>query len=196
MRKLLILKKDGLTLPSKANEHDAAYDIVATTDGNIVTEKGDIITKPIEDDPVLYRAITYIEYGTNLFLAPDDRVANSEGQLCEFSGPLTHLEIFPRSSISKYNLVLANSVGTIDTGYRAEVKVRFKYIFQPKDLIVHRERDNFELVGRLDTTKIYQKGDKIAQLKTRANSRIDFEIVDELPAIDSRGLGGFGSSGK
>jgi dUTPase len=205
--KLFIKKIDGLVLPTKANALDAGYDIVATSEPNIVTDKGDVITKPIEDDPIMYRAINYIEYGTNLYWAPDSQneslvisaSADASGSLC---GLITkdsvlnwHIELFPRSSISKYNLVLANGVGTVDTGYRNQVMARFKYIFQPKDFIAHRERDTFELVARVDSTKIYQKGDKIMQLKPRLNVDVEFELIDELPAVDSRGLGGFGSSG-
>ena len=35
-----------------------------------------------------------------------------------------HTEIWPRSSISKYDLALANSIGLVDNGYRGELLVR------------------------------------------------------------------------
>ena len=34
--------------------------------------------------------------------------------------------VFPRSSIRKYELVLSNSVGLIDSGYRGEIQATFK----------------------------------------------------------------------
>ena len=77
-----------------------------------------------------------------------------------------HTELFPRSSISKYNLVLANSVATIDRGYRNEILLRYKYIFQPEDMIVVQE-DILRVYGRVNNENIYQKGDKIAQIKAR-----------------------------
>lgn len=34
--------------------------------------------------------------------------------------------IFPRSSIRKYDLILSNAVGVIDSGYRGELQATFK----------------------------------------------------------------------
>ena len=34
--------------------------------------------------------------------------------------------VFPRSSIRKYDLILSNSVGVIDSGYRGEIQATFK----------------------------------------------------------------------
>ena len=53
----------------------------------------------------------FIEYGTGL------AVEIPEG----YVGLL-----FPRSSLSKTSLVLANHVGVIDSGYRGEIKFRIK----------------------------------------------------------------------
>lgn len=57
----------------------------------------------------------YIEYGTGVKILPP------EG----FFGA-----VFPRSSVSNYDLVLANSVGVIDD-YTGEWKIRFKRLKQP-----------------------------------------------------------------
>lgn len=197
--KLYIKKIEGLQIPIKANELDAGYDVIATSDPIIVADKEDIIqAAPLLDEkPDLYRRIAYIEYETNIFIAPKQEYPhNEEGQIRNDYFINWHIEVFPRSSISKYNLVLANSVGTVDTGYRGQVKARFKYVFQPQDFVPRRtERGDFELVGMVNPKYVYQKGDKICQLKPRLNVSIDFELVDELPAVDSRGEGGFGSSG-
>ncbi len=65
---------------------------------------------------------------------------------------------FPRSSVSKYNLVLANCIGLIDADYRGEVLLRFKYIWQPED---YRIRTDNLLEGHVNFTKLYNKGDKV-----------------------------------
>jgi dUTP pyrophosphatase len=206
--KLFVKKVDGLTLPARANALDAGYDIVATSGPNVVADKEDVVSQPLEDIPILYRAITYIEYDTNLYVAPDSDAEFKHVTLQNGYGPFIeaepmkvfiawHLELFPRSSISKYNLVLANSIGTVDTGYRNQVKLRYKYIAQPKDFLVKRAGNGDWLYYvTVDQSKVYQQGDKIAQFKARPNVNIDLELVDELPAADARGLGGFGSSGK
>ena len=83
--------------------------------------------------------------------------------------------LFPRSSISKTPLRLANSIGLIDGGYRGE------------------------LVGMVDN--IYdedfhvKRGERYFQLVAVDSSPIDFELVEEL-SESSRGEGGFGSTGR
>ena len=84
--------------------------------------------------------------------------------------------IFPRSSISKTDLILTNSVGVIDSGYRGEIKLRFK---------ISKEGD----------INIYEKGDKIGQLIIIPYPQIEFEEVNELSSTE-RGEDGFGSSGR
>lgn len=80
--------------------------------------------------------------------------------------------VFPRSSISKYDMHLRNSVGVIDSGYRGEIMVKF---------------------GFLPEGKLYCMGDKIAQLIILPYPHITFEEVDELSETE-RGTGGFGST--
>jgi dUTP pyrophosphatase len=197
--KLLLKKVPDLIIPSQANPPsekevgDAGYDITATTDPII---RGEFIERPI-DNLKVWRRVVHIEYGTNLYWAPEQ-----EGKITGYDlngAPLAelksyHIELFPRSSISKYNLVLANSVGTIDNGYRAQVLARFKYIFQPEDLVFVPEAGVQRAYGIVNPEFIYNKGDKICQLKVRENIPVAFEVVDELPA-SGRNLGGFGSSG-
>ena len=171
--KLKLLKNDRLTVPFQATENDAGYDIVATSEPKIVGSS--IKTKSGE---IVWRSIDYIEYDTALYVCPE------YDQL--------YLDIRPRSSISKYNLVLANSVGLIDSGYRGEIKCRFKYIFQPEDIFVLKTDDgNVSTVMRVNKNKIYNFGDKIAQLQMKMGANIEFQLVSELPSSE-RGVGGFG----
>jgi dUTPase len=97
---------------------------------------------------------------------------------------------FPRSSVSKYNLVLANCIGLIDADYRGEVLLRFKYIWQPED---YRIRTDNLLEGHVNFTKLYNKGDKVCQLKVTKVENVEFVLVDELDSTN-RGDGGFGST--
>lgn len=84
--------------------------------------------------------------------------------------------VFPRSSVSKLDLIQANSVGVIDSSYRNSIKVRFKKL---KDDGVCR----------------YVPGERIAQLIILPYPMIGFNEVEKLSDSD-RGLGGFGSTGK
>jgi dUTP pyrophosphatase len=102
-----------------------------------------------------------------------------------------HTELFPRSSISKYDLVLANSVGLVDNGYRGEVLLRFK--------ITPRVAPDGEYVKFLDPKiwppRLYIKGDKVAQIVIRKTITLPVVEVAEL-SDTARGDGGFGSSGR
>jgi dUTP pyrophosphatase len=84
--------------------------------------------------------------------------------------------VFPRSSIRKYELVLSNSVGVIDSGYRGEIQATFK-------------KEN-----GLDSLA-YKVGDRIAQIMIIPHPPIEFKEVDDLSDTE-RGDGGFGSTGK
>jgi dUTPase len=100
--------------------------------------------------------------------------------------------VYPRSSISKYNLTLANSVGVIDSGFRNTVKVRFRYIIQPKDIVI--KENNIEGV-KIDKEKIYRNGDKIAQIIWCMHNHPFLNFTDTVPP-STRALGGFGSTGR
>lgn len=83
--------------------------------------------------------------------------------------------LFPRSSISKTGLQLANSVGVIDSGYRGEIMLKFN-ILEPG-------------------IETYEVGDRIGQLMIVELPKVEVQEVSELSGSD-RGVGGFGSTGK
>lgn len=87
-------------------------------------------------------------------------------------------KIYPRSSLSKYDLVLANHVGIIDSNYRGEILFKFKHLGKEKD-----------------EANIYQVGERIGQLIIEEIPRIELVEVKEL-SDSNRGANGFGSSGK
>jgi dUTP pyrophosphatase len=84
--------------------------------------------------------------------------------------------VHPRSGLAaKAGLSLVNAPGTIDAGYRGEIKVIVVNL-DPREPI-HLER-----------------GDRIAQLVVQRVERADFAEVTELPE-SVRAEGGFGSTG-
>lgn len=176
---------DGAVLPANAHESDTGYDIIAVSEPKIVgTLLGD------QEGP--WSSIDYIEYDTGISVAPPFRFyQESEGQECEPDRSYGYLDVRPRSSISKYNLVLANSPATIDFSFRGTIKLRFKYVFQPEDLFILGDK----ILGRVNPEKIYKRGEKIGQLIAAWKEPIYWEQVDELPET-ARADGGFGSSGR
>jgi dUTPase len=180
--KIQILKNDTYqsvdNLPKKGTDRATGFDVVVTSDPEIVGEQYDNGT---------YKRIDYIQYKTNLKLAVQkERVFSNFG----YTDLDYDILAFPRSSVSKYNLVLANCIGLIDADYRGEVLLRFKYIWQPED---YRIRTDNLLEGHVNFTKLYNKGDKVCQLKVTKVENVKFELVDELDSTN-RGDGGFGST--
>jgi dUTP pyrophosphatase len=99
----------------------------------------------------------YVEYKTGLsFELPENYV----------------MLVFPRSSITDKDLIMKNCVGVLDSGFRGELKLRFKK----------------------DGENIYNIGDKIAQLIIIPYPSIEFDEVNEL-SESLRGEGSFGSTG-
>jgi dUTP pyrophosphatase len=84
--------------------------------------------------------------------------------------------VHPRSGLAhRLGLSLVNAPGTIDAGYRGEIKVN--------------------LVNLDPTTPLtLRRGDRVAQLVVQPVVRARFIPVDELPDSD-RGAGGHGSTG-
>lgn len=128
----------------------------------------------------------YIEYGTGLaFEVPEG--------YC--------MLIFPRSSNSKKDLLLANSVGILDSGYRGELKLRFKrsYLVQDHDdgmcSTVNRLYANSSRSFVLTADNMYDVGDKVGQIMIIPYPQIQFNEVNELSETE-RGSGGFGHTGK
>jgi dUTP pyrophosphatase len=193
--KIKVLKNETYNnvaaLPKAATERSTGYDIIATSDPEIVG-------KLHGESKNVYESIDYIQYKTNLRIAVQKDKVWTGGT----SSPLDidyDVLAMPRSSVSKYNLVLANSIGLIDADYRGEILVRFKYIWQPEDFIYVPTSDgnqsgiSSKIVGKPNLDKIYKKGDKICQLKITKVEHAEFYLVDALDTTQ-RGEGGFGST--
>jgi len=180
--KIQVLKNEDYqdieNLPKKGTDRATGYDVIATSEPEIIGETYDNGT---------YKRIDYIQYKTNLKLA-----VQQERQYSGFGHTDIDYDIlaFPRSSVSKYNLVLANCIGLIDADYRGEVLLRFKYQWQPED---YRIRTDNLIEGIVNSNKLYNKGDKICQLKVTTVEDVEFVLVNALDSTD-RGEGGFGST--
>ena len=86
--------------------------------------------------------------------------------------------LFPRSSVSKKDLSLANCVGVVDSGYRGEITFRYKF-----------DSDSY-----FANVKRYQDGDRVGQLVILPYPEIELEEVNHL-TTSTRGMGGYGSTG-
>jgi dUTP pyrophosphatase len=85
--------------------------------------------------------------------------------------------IHPRSGLAvREGLTVANAPGTVDAGYRGEIKVA----------LVNLDPDS---------TVTVRRGDRIAQLVVQRVGRVSFHEVERLPG-SARGDGGFGSTGR
>lgn len=113
--------------------------------------------------------------------------------------------VFPRSSVTKYDLMLKNCVGVIDASYRGEILCRFARIpsTEFRDLVLWNDEEmkkiNGNSKGRIeivwDTKKKYEIGDRIAQIVFLELPKITLIESNELTDTQ-RGVGGFGHTGK
>lgn len=85
--------------------------------------------------------------------------------------------IHPRSGLAiREGLTVANAPGTVDAGYRGEIKVA----------LVNLDAES---------TVSVRRGDRIAQLVVQRVERVIFHEVERLPG-SVRAAGGFGSTGR
>jgi dUTP pyrophosphatase len=91
--------------------------------------------------------------------------------------------IFPRSSNANKSLMLTNSVGVIDSGYRGEIMLKYKPDYQ-----------YFLQSDEVKNQKIYLVGDRVGQLIIVPFPEVEWKVVDEL-SDSERGEGGYGSTG-
>lgn len=109
--------------------------------------------------------------------------------------------LFPRSSNSKQDLLLSNSVGVLDSGYRGEVFFKFKpsAIYVDNEEGLDEEGESFDFVSLPNDgyaqDRFYQVGDRVGQIIIIPYPQIEFEEVDKLTDTE-RGEGGFGHTGK
>lgn len=110
---------------------------------------------------------------TSVWMDDDGNICYGTGIAMEIPKGYVGL-VFPRSSNSKKDLFLTNSVGVIDSGYRGQITFKFKSWQGSKN--------------------IYNIGDRIGQIIIMPYPMINFVEVDELSETE-RGTCGYGSSG-
>lgn len=108
--------------------------------------------------------------------AETDYYEYDTGLSCEIPQGYVGL-IFPRSSITKTDLILSNCVGVVDSGYRGKITARFR-----------------KTTG---SPHIYQVGDRVCQMIILPYPKVSTREVDytELSQTE-RGTGGWGSTGR
>jgi dUTP pyrophosphatase len=85
--------------------------------------------------------------------------------------------VHPRSGLAiKHGVTIVNAPGTVDAGYRGELKLI---------LINHDQKESVS----------FKRGDRVAQLVIQQVERAEFIEVQELPG-SGRGTDGFGSTGR
>ncbi|MFI0418348.1 dUTP diphosphatase [Spongiactinospora rosea] len=85
--------------------------------------------------------------------------------------------VHPRSGLAaRHGVAMVNGPGTIDAGYRGEIRVTLLNTDAKEPVLLRR-------------------GDRIAQLVFQRVERADFQEVERLPE-SVRGTGGFGSTGR
>ena len=112
---------------------------------------------------------------SDVLLAPGERVIVGTGIAIALPPGYAGF-VHPRSGLAaRVGLSVVNTPGTIDSGYRGEIRVC---------LVNHDPRDAVRL----------RRGDRIAQLVVQRVEHAVFHEVARLPA-SARGAGGYGSTG-
>lgn len=184
MTKIKILKngfEQNISAPKK--DGDLGFDLKAekaTIKGLIMAYDNDVFEEKEINlaeyilDPSFYvfKRIDYIQYDTCI----------------QLKSPFGSF-IYPRSSLSKYNLLLCNSVGVIDVGYTGNLILRFQYQFQPEDFV------NINAY-KINTDKVYKEGDFVGQIIfSPFGEKPNLEYTETLEKTE-RSDGGFGSTDK
>lgn len=147
IRKIKIVNKSNNPLPKYSKKGDSGMDVMA-----------------------------YIQDGNPITLKPGERVSISTGLYVEIPSGF-EIQVRSRSGLAiNDGLVVLNSPGTVDSGYRGEIKVILYNSSSVND-------------------KIINSGDRIAQLVLMRVPRIRWTEVTSLDEESDRGSEGFGSTG-
>ena len=118
-----------------------------------------------------------MDSGFDLF-APEQLILTSDFVRIDFgvqcsTNSNTGYYLYPRSSLSKTPLRMANSVGIVDAGYRGNI------------------------IGAFDVKRdfVVEKHTRLVQICAPNLGPIHVNIVDDLDMNTARGQGGFGSTG-
>ncbi|WP_203335596.1 dUTP diphosphatase [Nocardioides limicola] len=144
-------------------------------------EQLDVAIVRLDPDLPLPRYAHPGDAGADLMTAVDVRLEPGERALVPTGVALALPEgyvalVHPRSGLAaRHGISIVNTPGTIDSGYRGEIKVL---------LVNHDPRETVEL----------RRGDRVAQLVVQRYTTAHFVEVETL-AESVRGEGGYGSTG-
>lgn len=111
-----------------------------------------------------------------LYLRPGDTTTVRTNIAVHIENPNYAGFIIPRSGMGRKGLVLANTVGLIDSDYQGEIMLSVWNRSAYDDLVI-------------------KHGDRIAQLVFMPVASARWIVVDEFENNTERGTGGFGSTG-
>lgn len=145
-----------------------------------VPNLGTVKFKKLSEHAVQPTQGTFSSVGYDMYVSKSIKIASGQVGMVEtglaFEIPNNvKMDLRPRSSFGKRNILIANSPATIDSDYRGEVKVLIKND-SGSDLLIER-------------------GERIAQAVFGLRFEVGFQEVTELSETD-RGNGGFGSTGR
>ncbi|GEN82250.1 deoxyuridine 5'-triphosphate nucleotidohydrolase [Sporosarcina luteola] len=136
--------------------------------------------KLINEDALLPFQANPGDAGFDLFAIEEKLIRPGEAELISTGIKLelpqgTEAQVRPRSGLAlKHSVTILNSPGTIDEGYRGEIKV----------ILINHGKEDFKI----------EKQMRIAQMVIAPIAKVNITQVEEL-SNSERGFGGFGSSG-
>jgi dUTPase len=115
--------------------------------------------------------------------------------------------MYPRSSLSKTRLRLANSVGIIDSSYRGHLIGMFDYVpllgtstsTETTNVSQHDLNPNLNQNTQVLNNDVVMKFDRLVQICAPSLIPIYVEVVENMESLGAqtqRGGGGFGSTGR
>lgn len=164
----------------------------------------------------LYEDVPTPKYATSgsagLDLTAMSRFYDKDGNVCYGTGIAVEIPegyvglLFPRSSITKKDILVKNSVGVIDSDYRGEIVLKCSpclgygnhyNLDECKDLRygINTDQDHFQTIDYLiPNHENYEIGDKCCQLVIVPIPKVVIHLVDELSETE-RGANGYGHTG-
>ena len=179
------------------------YNTIAETEG--IAKK--IIQVPIEkchEDAKIPVYANITDAGADLYAVEDIVINPGETVLIPTGLKVAiprgyEIQVRPKSGRAlKTKMRVANSPGTIDSGYRDELKVIIDNIEPPfKDIDYHFDDNGKIIIDSILHGSSYSitKGDKFAQIVLSEVPKIDFVEVKDVSKFEGDRGGGFGSTG-
>lgn len=165
-----VLTHEDAKLPSYAKDGDAGADVYAVPGSQRSIEEAYMAPPDYYDEKA--NKVSEINPGDYIIRKGETVLVDLGFRMELPSG--WEMQVRSRSGLAKRGLVVANSPGTIDSGYRG-----------PCMVLLHNN-------SRF--TRVIKPGTRVAQFVLKSAPRGHFKVVDEL-SNSERGEGGFGSTG-